>query len=74
MEQPTLFEPPQEQLRTEMVARAAKKGLRPATPWEVEHLDGRELFKSNLGGPCFVRIEDHGPGEPDDPVSPLSGS
>lgn len=57
------FEPTQAELRAAMVERAAKRGLRVATRSEAEYLGSDQLYKSNLGGPCFVLVKDHGPTE-----------
>lgn len=47
----------QEILLQQLIERAREHGLRPATAWESQNLDPRELFKSTFGGPCFVRDE-----------------
>ena len=47
----------QEILLQQLIERARKRGLRPATEWEAQNLDPRELFKSTFGGPCFVKDE-----------------
>lgn len=57
------FEPTQAELRAAMIDRARKRGFRVAAKWEVEYLGLDQLFTSSLGGPVFVRIADHGPGD-----------
>lgn len=47
----------QQALLAQLIERAKKKGFRVATEWEAQNLDPRELFKSNHGGPAFVRDE-----------------
>lgn len=62
-EAPTLpfdAEPTQAELRAAMVARARAKGFRVATRTEIDLLGPDQLFTSNLGGPVFVKIADHG--------------
>jgi hypothetical protein len=48
------------ELLEQMLTRARAKGLRPATQSEINLLNPEHVFKSHLGGPCFVRIADHG--------------
>ena len=56
--------PTQAELRAAIVARARTKGFRVATKTEIDVLGPDQLFTSNLGGPVFVKISDHG--DPDE--------
>lgn len=53
----------QQQLRAEMIVRAAKLGLRPAEKWEIDYLSPAELLVSDRGGPVFVRATPQPGGE-----------